>query len=57
MGEGDFTISGHFIVIYGYNQQGYRVNDPNCVARSRRIWSFEEIQGQIKSIWSYASLN
>lgn len=53
MGQGDFTVSGHFIVIYGYGDNGFRVNDPNCVARSRKGWTFEEIKDQIKKIWSY----
>ncbi len=52
MRPGDFTASGHFIVIYGYDGEGFRVNDPNCVARSRQKWPFETIQGQIKQLWS-----
>lgn len=53
MGKGDFTISGHYIVIYGYDNEGFMVNDPNCVARSGRRWTFSEIEKQIKSIWVY----
>ncbi|MCM1185407.1 MAG: C39 family peptidase [Lachnoclostridium sp.] len=53
MGQGDFTVAGHYIVIYGYRDGGFLVNDPNCVARSRKEWSFEQIKLQIKKIWSY----
>lgn len=53
MGEGYFTTSGHYIVIYGYDKNGFMVNDPNCVARSNVRWSFSEIQYQIKNIWAY----
>ncbi|MDE7330880.1 MAG: C39 family peptidase [Lachnospiraceae bacterium] len=53
MGKGDFTLSGHYIVIYGYDNDGFMVNDPNCVARSGRRWTFSEIEKQIKSIWLY----
>lgn len=53
MGKGDFTASGHFIVIYGYDKNGFLVNDPNCVARSRRNWTYSEIEKQIKKIWVY----
>lgn len=53
MSAGDFTAAGHFIVIYGYEQGGFMVNDPNCVARSRLRWDFDEIRGQIKMVWSY----
>ena len=52
MRKGDFTLEGHFIVIYGYGEDGFRVNDPNCVARSRKSWSIEELQGQVNNIWS-----
>lgn len=53
MRKGDFTTGGHFIVIYGYDEEGFKVNDANCVARSRQSWSFSTIGTQIKSIWSY----
>lgn len=53
MREGDFTAAGHFIVIYGYDEKGFMVNDPNCVARSRKRWIYDEIGDQIKCVWSY----
>lgn len=53
MGAGDFTTGGHFIVIYGYDEAGFHVNDSNCVARSRKSWSFKQIEKQIKHIWSF----
>ncbi len=53
MRPGDFTASGHFVVIYGYDREGFKINDPNCIARSRKSWSYEEIKGQIKKIWRY----
>lgn len=52
MSEGEFTTAGHFIVIYGYDDAGFKVNDPNCVARSRKRWRFDEIKWQIKSVWA-----
>lgn len=55
MGKGEFTTAGHFIVIYGYDHEGFKVNDPNCVARSRKRWEFHEIKGQIKSVWSMSA--
>ena len=53
MREGDFTAAGHFIVIYGYDEYGFKVNDPNCVARSRKRWTYDEIGEQIKCVWGY----
>lgn len=52
---GDFTDGGHFVVIYGYDSEGFLVNDPNCVARSREKWSYETLAKQIKHIWVYSS--
>lgn len=51
MRPGDFTAGGHFIVIYGYDETGFLVNDANCVARSRQTWSFEQLESQIKQMW------
>lgn len=53
VGRGDFTTSGHYILIYGYDGEGLLINDPNCVARSNRKWIFSEIRWQIKNIWAY----
>lgn len=51
MGPGTFTAAGHFVVVYGYDDEGLMINDPNCVARSLKRWSYKEIAGQIKHIW------
>lgn len=49
---GDFTSAGHFIVIYGYDENGFKINDPKCVYRSRLSWTYEQIQDDIKNTWS-----
>ena len=52
MGPGDFTDSGHFIVITGLNNNGeFTINDPNSYERSQKTWSFEELQYQIRNLW------
>lgn len=53
MRKGDFTTSGHFIVIYGYDENGFWVNDPNSVSRSEIQWDFDTLRRQIKNLWSY----
>lgn len=55
MGPGDFTTTGHFIVIYGYDGSGFQVNDPNSRQRSSRSWEFDELSGQIKNLWGYTA--
>lgn len=53
VGRGEFTTSGHYILIYGYDSEGLLINDPNCVARSKQKWVFSDIRWQIKNIWAY----
>ena len=52
MGPGDFTTTGHFIVLTGVKDDKFVVNDPNSRENSERLWSYDEIQGQIKNLWA-----
>lgn len=52
MGPGDFTTGGHFIVVTGYNEDGFVVNDPNSRTNSEKVWPFRTIQSQIKNLWA-----
>ena len=52
MGPGDFTAAGHFIVLRGLEDGKFIVNDPNSKGNSERLWSYEEISGQIKNLWA-----
>lgn len=51
MGAGDFTTTGHYIVIVGMEDGMFRVNDPNSVDNSNKLWSYEQIEGQIRNLW------
>ncbi len=53
MREGDFTTSGHFIVLYDYDEEGFMVHDPNSRERSGKSWSFERIKYQIRNLWGF----
>lgn len=54
MKPGDFTLTGHFVVLVGQNPDGtWRVNDPNSVENSRRAWTTEELSSQIKAMWYF----
>ena len=55
MGPGIFTTTGHFIVITGYENGKYRVNDPNSIIRSHELWSFSQIQDQIRNLWAISA--
>lgn len=52
MRPGDFTSSGHFIVIAGTENGFLRINDPNSKANSQKLWSYDQIKGQIRNLWS-----
>ncbi len=53
VGPGHFTSAGHFIVITGYEDGYFTVNDPNSYANSQRKWAYEEFADQIKNLWSF----
>ena len=55
MRAGDFTTSGHYIVLAGIEDGKYRVNDPNSYANSEKLWSYEQIEGQIRNLWSISA--
>ncbi len=51
MGPGDFTTSGHYIVMTGYENGMIRINDPNSIENSQKLWKYEDIEGQIRNLW------
>jgi hypothetical protein len=55
MSPGDFTSSGHFIVIHGYNEEGFYVHDSNSNTRSHQVWPYAVLEGQIKNMWAFSS--
>lgn len=54
LGPGDFTTTGHYVVLAGIEEEGYRVNDPNSRVNSRALWTYEQLEGQIRNIWAVA---
>ena len=51
MGPGDFTTSGHYIVLVGTEDGKIRINDPNSYGNSGKLWTYEEIEDQIRNLW------
>ena len=56
MGPGDFTTSGHYIVMVGTENGMIRINDPNSRKNSEKLWSYEEIESQIRNLWVIRSI-
>ncbi|MDC7280633.1 C39 family peptidase [Butyrivibrio fibrisolvens] len=55
MTPGDFTKTGHFIVLTGVTDDGQIiVNDPNSPKNSKKHWDVDILVSQMKSIWKYS---
>lgn len=55
MGPGDFTTTGHYVVLTGYSDGFFAVNDPNSPIRSQKPWTYEELESQIRNIWEMSA--
>ena len=53
VGEGDFTTTGHFIVLYDYDESGFFVKDPNSRKNSEKTWSYSQLENQIRNLWAF----
>lgn len=54
VGPGDFTTTGHFIVLAGVDEDGnVTVCDPNSRINSEKTWKIEELMSQIQNLWGY----
>lgn len=51
MGPGDFTSSGHYIVLTGLEDGMLQVNDPNSLKNSETLWDYDQIDDQIRNLW------
>lgn len=52
---GDFTLSGHFIVIRGSSDDGFSVCDPSSIERSEKLWSASELLPQVAAAWAFSA--
>ena len=54
VGPGKFTEIGHYMVIAGYEDGKFIINDPNSPANSAKRWDFSEFQKELKMGWMYS---
>lgn len=56
VGPGDFTTTGHFVVLSGLTEDGeVVVHDPNSAERSARPWDLERVLGQCLNLWAFSA--
>ena len=56
VGPGDFTTTGHFIVLAGLTEDGeVIVHDPNSAERSSHPWDLERVLGQCLNLWAFSA--
>lgn len=56
MSQGNFTKTGHFIVLTGIDNTGkIIINDPNSPIKSSRHWPVHVLVSQMKAIWLYSN--
>ncbi len=51
MAPGDFTSSGHFIVLCALQDGKIEIRDPNSKKRSAQLWEYERLATQISNLW------
>lgn len=51
MGPGDFTSTGHYIVLTGYEDGQLTINDPNSLEKSLKAWPYETFAAQVRNLW------
>ena len=56
MRPGDFTTTGHFIVLTGVENGKIIVNDPNSKSKSEQRWEYDRLEPQINNLWGYSLL-
>ena len=54
VGPGDFTTSGHFIVLSRLEDGKFQVRDPNRRSTSEKLWDYDTLAGQITNLWAFS---
>lgn len=52
VGPGDFTSTGHFVVVAGVADDGnWIIRDPNSPQRSQQTWDPQQVLSQCRNLW------
>lgn len=52
VGPGTFTTGGHYMVLVGYEDGRFQINDPNSQEYSSRLWAWDEFVGEVRNFWA-----
>lgn len=55
VGPGDFTESGHFIVLCGWDGAAFEIRDPNSILHTEKTWTYETLAPQILGLWAFSA--
>lgn len=50
---GVFTTVGHYLLLTGYEDGKFIINDPNSRTNSEKLWDFSDFSDQIRIMWAY----
>lgn len=51
---GVFTTVGHYMLVVGYEDGKFKLNDPNSPNNSEQLWDFDTFDQDIKIMWSFS---
>lgn len=54
MDPGDFTMTGHFIVVTGVKDGKLVIHDPNSIKRTKELWDPQIVASQCSGAWSFS---
>lgn len=52
VGKGHFDVAGAFILVSGYDSEGFIVHDTDSIANSQQRWTYDDIRKEILAIWA-----
>jgi len=55
LGPGDFTENGHYVVCVGLEEDMIKINDPFSRETSAKLWSYEQLESQIRNLWAISN--
>lgn len=53
VGPGDFTNSGHFILLTACQDGAYTVHDPFSRENTGKTWTYDTLSSQIRGLWAF----